>query len=186
MQGMALMRLARMVGLRQAELARYLGLAREQTNDWARGKRPIPSDHLPMLTKRVIEALEHALADPAGVSKAALAAVASEIFHENLQALGYPLYPTLRELLTQLVATSETFQAAADPTPYLDELKTLSGALNLVTDIMNQLILILGMLDCPELTFLLDPQEAHDADPHSLTATRPGHHGDAPSAYPGA
>ena len=31
MQGMALMRLARMVGLRQAELARYLGLAREQT-----------------------------------------------------------------------------------------------------------------------------------------------------------
>ena len=70
-----------------------------------------------MLTKRVIEALEHALSGPAGVSKAALAAVADEVFHENLQALGYPLYPTLRELLTQLVTTSEAFQAAANPHP---------------------------------------------------------------------
>ena len=162
--GQALMRLAQAVGIHQAGLAAYLGLTRAQVNQWARGREPIPPAHLLLITKRLHEALGHTLARPDGPSKAALAAIVSEVFRENLAALGFPIYPTFRALLGQLTAASEAFDATKESAPAQHaELKILAGALHFCTLIINDLAELLRMLNCPELRFLSGATEDYDA-----------------------
>jgi DNA-binding transcriptional regulator YdaS (Cro superfamily) len=49
------------VGVSQYHVAALLGLARTQTNLWARGKKPIPDTHLSMLLTLVGQAADAAL-----------------------------------------------------------------------------------------------------------------------------
>lgn len=74
MQGVTLFRLADAVGVSQYHVAAVLGLARTQTNLWARGKKSIPEAHLPMLLNLVGQATDAALdaldAHPEGLAEA--------------------------------------------------------------------------------------------------------------------
>lgn len=61
MQGVTLFRLAHAVGVSQYHVAALLGLARTQTNLWARGKKPIPGAHLVTILSLVGQAADAAL-----------------------------------------------------------------------------------------------------------------------------
>ena len=184
--GQALMCLSAAVGVHQAGLARYLGLTRMQVNQWARGREPIPPGHLLLITKRLQEATQHTLARPEGPSKSALAAILNDVFAENLAALGFPPYPTLRVLLDHLTAASAAFGATTDPTPAQHaELKTLAGALNFCTLIINDLLELFGLLDCPQLAFLSGAKEDVYADTCPRQDPGSGDERDAHGALPG-
>lgn len=66
MHGKKLMELARMVGLSQSDIARFLGVDRVQPHAWARGKRPIPRATLGPLMRCIHGAVERYLAQGRG------------------------------------------------------------------------------------------------------------------------
>lgn len=66
MHGKKLMELARMVGLSQSDIARFLGVDRVQPHSWASGKRPIPRATLGPLMRFIHGAVERYLAEGRG------------------------------------------------------------------------------------------------------------------------
>jgi hypothetical protein len=48
------MRLAQLVGVTQADIARALGLSREQPHRWAKGMYPVPPHHLQAVIRQVL------------------------------------------------------------------------------------------------------------------------------------
>jgi hypothetical protein len=62
MYGINLLHLARLVGLRQVDIAAHFGITKVQVHYWARGMRPVPPSNIPTLIKKIAEAVERYLA----------------------------------------------------------------------------------------------------------------------------
>ena len=62
MYGINLLHLARLVGLRQVDIAAHFGITKVQVHYWAHGARPIPPANIPTLVKKIAEGVERYLA----------------------------------------------------------------------------------------------------------------------------
>ena len=104
MYGIALMRLAHLVGLRQVDIAQYLEITRVQVNHWAHGVRPIPEATVPTLVKRIAEAVERSLhAGEADMpTRADLTAVLHDVFTENCHRSGHAPEASLEAFLAEM------------------------------------------------------------------------------------
>lgn len=107
MYGVALMRLAHLVGLRQVDITQYLGITSVQANHWAKGIRPIPEATVPTLVKKIAEAVERYL--HAGetswlwlADRADLTAVLRDVFAENCHRYGHAPAPSLESFLEEV------------------------------------------------------------------------------------
>ena len=107
MYGVALMRLAHLVGLRQVDITQYLGITSVQVNHWAKGVRPIPEATVPTLVKKIAEAVERYLqaGEMSGQqqpTRADLTAVLREVFAENCYRYGHAPAPSLEAFLEEV------------------------------------------------------------------------------------
>lgn len=104
MYGVALMHLAHLVGLRQVDIAQYLGITTVQANHWAKGIRPIPDATVPTLVKRIAEAVERSLhtGETDRPTRADLTAALRDVFAENCYRSGHARVPTLKAFLEEV------------------------------------------------------------------------------------
>ena len=117
MYGMSLFRLARLVGLRQVDIAAHFGISTVQIHYWARATRPIPPANLPTLITRIADAVECYLATgetdmqiavPGQAdtwrhpTHADLTGVLREVFSENLHRYGHAPAPSLESFLEEM------------------------------------------------------------------------------------
>ena len=117
MYGVALMRLAHLVGLRQVDITVCLGISSVQANHWAKGVRPIPEATAPTLVKQIAEAVKRYLTTAEGnmpiavpaqaamwrqPTQADLTAVLRDVFAENCYRYGHAPAPSLESFLEEV------------------------------------------------------------------------------------
>jgi DNA-binding transcriptional regulator YdaS (Cro superfamily) len=130
MYGVALMRLAHLVGLRQVDITQYLGITSVQVNHWAKGIRPIPEATVPTLVKRIAEAVERSLhaVDTDVPTRAELTDVLREVFIENCHRYGHAPAPSLESFLEEVRRYTALTRPQQLEGPKLEHIEKLTAA----------------------------------------------------------
>jgi hypothetical protein len=130
MYGVALMRLAHLVGLRQVDITQYLGITSVQANHWAKGIRPIPEATVPTLVKKIAEAVERSLhaGEKNMPTQADLTAVLYEVFGENCHRYGHAPAPSLEAFMQEVRRYSVLTRPQQLDGPTLEHIEKIMAA----------------------------------------------------------
>jgi hypothetical protein len=143
MYGVALMRLAHLVGLRQVDITLCLGITSVQANHWAKGVRPIPEATVPTLVQRIAEAVKRSLTPAEGHMQIAVPAQAAmwrqptqadlttalrDVFVENCYRYGHARVPTLEAFLEEVRRYTALTRPQQLEGPKLEHIEKLTAA----------------------------------------------------------
>jgi DNA-binding transcriptional regulator YdaS (Cro superfamily) len=102
--GVNLLRLARLAGARQSDIAKHLGVDRVQLTVWAKGRRAVPEKRIAPLVACIARAVQKRLAAarPWETTRAELSAALRAVGEENCQRYGFA--PNLETFVADIEA----------------------------------------------------------------------------------
>lgn len=155
MYGAALIRLANLVGVRQADIARHLGITRVQVNHWAHCVRPIPEASVPPLVEAIRAAVERCLqaGEPGSPTQAELTDVLRDVFAENCHRYGHAEAPTLEAFLEEMRRYAALTSPQRRAGPQLEHIEKLTAIMLCWFGLLDALRPLLDVLPDGEQPF---------------------------------
>ena len=151
--GVNLLKLARLVGIRQIDIARHLGVTKMQPTYWARGQRPIPRDTVAPLVAFIAKAVQKRLADaaPWDTIRADLTTALRACFVEHCQRHVHMPEPSLEAFMAEVEKYAALTQRQQQQGPRIEDMERLSAAMLSWFQVHAALLPLLRLLEGAEV-----------------------------------